>query len=499
MINNTVSFNTETSTPATLLERKKKRNSSAGLLSMTPSQPVNQMKATPPTPALQPAQGAYQVSQPSSGLINGLSPEQTQQLNAIKQSAANPQPQQSQRGLITPPNFGGLVGQVAQGGRPNYAQRESVGGLMGGDYQQRIQDAIAAQERAVNINQSLNQGVVDQSKNAIPLSFQQGRAGAIQRDYGVQADAATRAAENAAAIAGLTQQGLSSAGGLANTQQGQRLQGLESAAGLAAPQITQYGQTSFNPVTQEFGGGSSGGSGGNGGSLNPLNNIDSLAQQVLAGQISPSQALSMGGNVSNFQGALNQAILAHNPQANLAQLQGQYDARQSNTTVAGTAPTNAYAAAYQQTYPEYLQTQTQLSNVEQLGNMLLTTVSGGQINPFDPRIANETLSYFQNQLSSPDRTRFQETLNNFQSAASQLLSNSSGQIPTEISNSINALGTGSLSLLGLKALVDQAQKNGSIKLNTLGTQLNTAGAGVGAPRVGAATSDYQAYLQAIGQ
>lgn len=64
-----------------------------------------------------------------------------------------------------------------------------------------IQPAIQANQQAVNINQALNQAVNDRTKQGIALPFVQGQQAALQRDYGVQAQAATQEAQNATNLA----------------------------------------------------------------------------------------------------------------------------------------------------------------------------------------------------------------------------------------------------------------------------------------------------------
>lgn len=217
------------------------------------------------------------------------------------QSAPQSTPQVTQPTQQTgyTPNAG-LFGQLITG-LANQSQSQPINNisqqLESGDYQQRINDAIAAQNRAVGINQALNQAINDQTKSAIPITFQQGRQAAIQRDYGVQADAAVRAAQNAQNIASTTQAGLTSAGGLRNTQQGLIQQALQQAAGLAVPQ--NYSPTSipYNPVTGQFGGLAGNAAGG-------LGNIGAFQQQQQQGadtQTMLSAYNQTSGLIKNFK------------------------------------------------------------------------------------------------------------------------------------------------------------------------------------------------------
>ncbi len=191
----------------------------------------------------------------------------------------------------------------------------------------------------------------------------------------------------------------------------------------------------------------------------------------------------MGGSISGFQGVLNQAILALNPSANIAQLQGNYDAKQSNTTTAGTAATNAYASAYQQNYPAQLTVQGQLQNVQNLGGLLIGT-GGTQINPFDLKYANQTLGNFKGQLSSTQQSQFNQSLATYAGALSQLLAGSTTVTPTQTSAWVNGILDGSLSMSALKASYDQALREGKIKLQTAQLLTNIPGAQIGAPTVG---------------
>lgn len=264
------------------------------------------------------------------------------------------------------------------------------------------------------------------------------------------------------------------------TGQNQGQNALNYAGNLTQPQLGQFGQAYYDPVTGQAT------SGGQNASLNPIANIQSIAQQVANGQISPAQGYALGGSVPNFQGALNQAILGLNPNFNQASAQAAYDTRQQNQTTAGTTPTNAAASTYAANYPQYIALQGQLSNVTGLGNLLLTTASGGQVNPLDISLGNQTIAAFKRNLSSADQAKFDSTLAAFSGAASQLLANSSGQIPTDISGNIAKIANGSLGLDALRAMVGQASKEGAIKLSTSASQVNTPGSNIGAPKVSGA-------------
>lgn len=424
------------------------------------------------------------IAPSTSGILNPNAGVSTSAFNSAPQGTPATQAQNTTaNGTVAGQNtsFPGLIGSLANQGQQSQASQQGL---------QQSQEAFHGTQNYIDqLKQSrLNEAsaLQEQAEQPIPLGDITGRQQAISSYYAQQ--------QAGLGAAGQAESNLYSPGlNAAVTGQGQQIGALNNAAGFAQPQLGQYGQGYYNPLDPTGGAASAGG-----GALNPINNVSSIAQQVISGQISPQQAYSMGGTIANWQSLLNAAIQQTQPGFNSASAQGQFDARQQNTTTAGTAPTNAYASTYAQNYPAYVATQQQLSNVEGIGNLLLNTAQGGQVNPFTPQLANQTIAQFRSQLSSPDQQRFNSTLAAFQGSASQLLTNSSGQIPTDVSNNISAIANGNLSLGALKAMVDQAKLEGNIKLQTAGGAVNTPGSAIGAPSVNTSSGDYQSYLQSIG-
>ncbi len=142
------------------------------------------------------------------------------------------------------------------------------------------------------------------------LDSQQGAAGQVTRNTGLQ------------------EQSIQQALGLANQSQTQALTGATSAAGLqtntplsaataAAPIQVPYTNQVIDPTTGQpiQGGGAS----GNGNALNPLNNIQTYAQQIADGKMSLAQANSLLGGSAALGGALNAAIRQLKPDFNFVQ------------------------------------------------------------------------------------------------------------------------------------------------------------------------------------
>jgi len=431
--------------------------------------PPTTQQTTVQKPAVQqaaPAQQQFAQPQPQQQQPVQQQPAQ-QQLPVV-----NPNQQFNQVGGAQPlaynPTFSGLVGQLGQFPNPVGQQAQQQAG-QSFDQVQKILGTL----KESRDNQA--KAIGEQGLAPIPMGDITGRQAVIRQQYETQQ---ANLGSQAQALSNLYSPALSAA----TTGQGQHLQGIQTAAQQAAPNPTSFGQGTFNPLTGQIEGG-----GGNS-ALNPLNNVQSIAQQVISGQISPSQAYSMGGSVQNWQGVLNQAILGLNPAFNIAQAEGSYNARQQNTQTAGTAATNAYASAFQQNYPEYLQVGAQLQNVEALGSLLLRTGSGGQINPFDTKFANISLNQFRQQLSDVDQAKFNNTLAAYAAAASQLLGSSASVTPTQITEFTNGIIDGSLSMAALKAAYDQSLLEGRIKQTTSAGLVNVPGSQIGAPQVGSSNN-----------
>ena len=254
-----------------------------------------------------------------------------------------------------------------------------------------------AYQKAQDINNQIQQldNEYAQKRNDInagpaDLDFKTGELGRTQDLYTAQRAALTNQLNaettlNSQNISGVqTQQsGYTNAGSLGNTAQGLVQSGLATAGGYAQPVQSQYGTPLVNPQTGQVMSGA-GTTVGNS-ALNPISNVDSIATQVLNGQISPSQAAGMGGTVANWQSLLNAAIQKQNPSYN-------YNAG------AGVASGQTSAAQTQSA-----QVQQMTSSLQQGQNLqaqlkdLLTTYN---INPNTINKANEGLQLLAKNTSS---------------------------------------------------------------------------------------------------
>lgn len=322
-------------------------------------------------------------------------------------------------------------------GNPNVAADVSVGrgAVLGAN--------LAAEQQALASNVA----------NALTGQGQQITAGQAAGNLGLTGQAQQITAAN-------------EAGGLGLTGQGQQISALGNITNATAPTQIPYG-VQYGTPEQLMAGNAAGG----GGALNPINNVQSLAQQVINGQISPSQAYAMGGSVQNWQGLLNSEIQKQKPGFNTAQAEGNYSARQSNTQTQGTAPIQAGASGFGQATQDTNNLKLQVNNVESLGNLLVSTGAGQNINPLQFAPANQLVNDFKTSLSTEGQIRFNSSLAAFAGVASQLLANSSGQIPTDVSNNIAKIANGTITMGALRGLVDQARLEGHTKLGNQVSQL----------------------------
>lgn len=229
------------------------------------------------------------------------------------------------------PTYSGLITNLAnqQNSPYNQSNQQSIGLLQGlsKDNPATSGPAFDAYTEAVKAQQKLQSDIAQQygkiEGDAIPLEFQQGREQALARQYASQLAAAQGAVQQQQAaigqqIQGLGQQqsGLVNAGNLANTGQSTLQSGLTSAGTLAQPQLGQYGQTYYNPLTQGQGGSSVQLSGV------PANDISTFSNAVANGQMDYNTALSqLSGYGTAIQNQLLPAIQKLQPNFNVAQSQ----------------------------------------------------------------------------------------------------------------------------------------------------------------------------------
>jgi hypothetical protein len=228
-----------------------------------------------------------------------------------------------------------------------------------------------------------------------------------------------------------------------------------------SPVSVPYGTQYINPVSGKSALGNSG-QGVNviapGSQLYPA--MQQYAQARATGQESliPS---SISGNP-----ALNAQVTAmaqqSNPNYNYNSAAGQAAATQSNTQTAGTASVDANNSIYQKALADSATIGQQLGNVDQLGNLLLSTAQGGGINPYDSKFANQSLAAIRGQLSGSAQANFDSTMATLKSKIGTLLNAGGGAVTDNVRNQAQKVIDDSLSINALPALLKQIQAEGAI-------------------------------------
>jgi hypothetical protein len=310
-----------------------------------------------------------------------------------------------------------------------------------------IQRAIDLQKQSADFSQKLGQAQTDVRNNPnYSLDTGIGRAGALQQSYGLQGQNLASQANTAASL-----------------------------AGMVAP-VSQFGLLT-NPLSGQA---ISPNAGGN---LNPLNNISSIASQVISGQISPSEARTMGGTVGNWGAVLNSEIMKQNPNANLAQLEGAYSAKQANAQLGGTATQQAYGSIYDKALNDYANLQQSVGNVDEFGALLTSNMAAGGINPSDIRFANQTIAQIRGQLSSGAQAQFDTTMEALKSKISGMLAIGGSETPTALTAGAQRIIDGSLPLSALQDVLSRIETEGQIMLKLQADKVNNAKANLSAGAV----------------
>jgi hypothetical protein len=395
--------------------------------------------AVPPAPAVAttPAPTGPTVPPPvdagANTYNNGVNANGQTLAGYVPPSATPPPPTQQQQ------NYQALTNQASQP-TPQYNAGQAQ------------YDTANAQLQALKSN-TTNYNLADWGSNASDYAGVQGmlnaNLSAKESSLANEMSAAQTSAQVATGQQSAQMTGLSNAGGLIKLQPGQ-----------------QYGTYSTDPST----GLQVGGSGNSGGTLNPLNNIQSIAQQVINHQISPSQAYAMGGNVQNFQAALNQELQKQQPGFNAAQAEGAYSAQSSNTQTAGTASTAANQGVYNTAMANMANVQNMASNIKSFGDQAISNISSLPLTPLAK--GNATIQWAAQQANDPAFAQFNANIQGLQARVSALLG--TGEIPSSATAGAQAIINGTLNLNALQSTMDQINKEADAIVSNAGAQATKA-------------------------
>lgn len=318
-----------------------------------------------------------------------------------------------------------------------------------------------AQGLATTLQQSRTNeaNAIAQNKlNPIPIGDQTGREAVMRNQYLAQ--------QNALSSELGAQSQLYSAG-LQGTQQ--QLSGLGTAGNLTQPNPTAYGQTTFDPVTNSFGSGSS--------NLDPQTQATSLAQQVMSGKMTYDQALSSlgyaGGVGSNF---LNNAITSAG--GNPLNLQASGSAQQG--IVSGQA---TQIAGYQ----------SALQQGQNLGNQLSDLITKFGLNPNDINAVNTGIQAIAKNTSDPRYQILQNYVNDIANTYAQVLTPPGGSSTDTTRGIASSMLNATASGQSLKTVMQSLEEAAKAKI----AGVSTTGASTGSTSSGSTTGTVQTSAGAV--
>lgn len=388
--------------------------------------------------------------------------------NVLAQSESAPQPQTPQ-----PTTFAGTVGNLAtdaQNGSQNATQATT--GLLNSPQQNQ---ALSDQAKAIGTNYGDQIAKVSNYGHALAGSYTTGAGLApVSQGLAGQAENTTAnevqglgTAENAA-LAPINQEltaqqqaqsGLTAAGSTANTQQANQQSGLNSAGTLAQPSATSQGQTTYDPLTNSFSGGSY------------QQNLQTVIQSIKSRNMGYTNGVNSLAGLSptakaDVLAGLGQGFDTIASDANAA-------TKASNIQTGGTAAVNAGASTYANANPAYLNLKNNvIPNIEGFGELL--TQGAGGINPFDSQHINMSLQQFQKELSGPQQAQFQTTFQQLQKSIAALASAGGTQTPTANSAQADASLSPTAKMSTIKSVLDRIKSEGDVYLTNQGNLSNAA-------------------------
>lgn len=311
------------------------------------------------------------------------------------------------------------------------------------------------------------------AQNAIPLEFQQGRAQVLQTQYQQQQNALAQ--QYSGAIA---------AEQAATGQQQTQLGGAEAAVTATTPQLGQYGQAYYQPLSAGATGASAGVA-----PTDPFYQVlQSYAQDLVNNQPGAVPS-SISGNSVLWNQVLQMAQKI-NPNFNYNASVAGGAAQQSNIQTGGTASTTANQNIYNTALSNLANYQNMASNIKSFGDQLLNNMNTAGINPLLSQYANMTLNQLQTQFSSTGYATFNTNIQGLQARVSDLLN--TGEIPSSATAGAQAIVNGNINLNAMEATLNQVnneanaivQNQASIAKNAYSNIQANTGTGTGGGNAG---------------
>lgn len=199
------------------------------------------------------------------------------------------------------------------------------------------------------------------------------------------------------------------------TAQGQTQSGLGTAAGLVQPSPTAQGQTTYDPVTNSFSGGSY------------PTNLATVVQAIKSGNMGYTTGVNSLASLSPTAKA--DVLAALGPGFDTVASDANAATKGSNISTAGTAGINAANTGYSSALQDYNNANASYTALTGISNQVISTLSD-YANTGTLTDMNAAINTLQGQLSNPDYQKFITAIGNAQASYQGILG-SSGVTPTK--------------------------------------------------------------------
>jgi hypothetical protein len=374
-----------------------------------------------------------------------------QDVNTGQALTQRPAQQQNQPPAPVDQSYGGQIGSLLRNSQNTYSQGNA-------NAQRYSQQADQLNQQLSQMRQNEASALAQNASNPIPLTFQQGREQILQNQYGAQ--------ENALSNQLLGNQNLYNS---SLTGQGQGLTGQNEAAGLSKPTVENYGQTSFDPQTQQFGN-------GGGGQVQPNDPLYPALQQYAKLYASGQQGAIPSSITSNpvLNAQVLQMAQQQNPNFNYNTAVGQATAQQNNTATAGTAQIGTAASGYGSTSQAYNSLNAAFTAANTQAQTLQSILDRTQINSGNSTDWNTAINNLGGRFSSTDQAQFKTSMAELQNMYSALLSQG-GTTPSGTEQQALSVLNPNSSAAAINASIYQLQNAAQARLSAAQGLANTYG------------------------
>lgn len=315
------------------------------------------------------------------GIVGGLTTA-AQNGSGVANTAAN--------GLLQAPNQNQVLGDKAAQIGESYGKQIAQAGTQGAEFGAGQLTGMGTSPVA-----SGNAAVTAQTTAAEQQALATGEQAALQ------GNAQQLTAQNQG------QAGLTNAGSIGNTSQSNVQSGLASAAGYAQPSPTAQGQTTYDPLTNSFSGGSYG------------TNLQTVVQAIKSGNMGYTNGVNSLSGLSPTAKA--DVLAALGPNFDTVASDANTSARGQNITTGGTTGTSTAAQGYSgaaQTYTAYQGANTAAeSQAKQVQSILGSTGLNSGVPDY-----NKAINSLSGRLGATNVAQLSTALTELQNMYSQILS-----------------------------------------------------------------------------